>query len=314
MNYLSRLAFVSLTFTILLTAVPALAQTSPDRATASGTYTYNGTTRILTLNTTASTFECEGLAVGRSTYTVNSLTATGMVLTDQSGDRTTWTRASGSAGSVAGTWSMADSNGQTWTLVLTAGRFTLSGPDDCSGGGNGGGSSSAHPSMTTPYANRQDMAPLEGLFYWNTHRGLDFHPRGSMKLFQAVLSGTVERVRLFRLDTTGNWQVEVIIRFNSDYSALYAFEPMTTSRADGQTQLAQIVVDQGQSVRSGEALGRLYAPNSNAHVHFSLLRSGPAGDTHICPWDYFTTAARQSVMALIRAANPNAAMCSCNCQ
>jgi len=51
------------------------AQTSADGATASGTYTYNSAAGALALNTTASTFECQGPTVGRSTCTVNSLTA-----------------------------------------------------------------------------------------------------------------------------------------------------------------------------------------------------------------------------------------------
>lgn len=171
-----------------------------------------------------------------------------------------------------------------------------------SGGGSGG-----NISMITPYVNESDIRSI-GLFIYGSHQGIDFQTTGDLKPFQAVSSGVVKNIQLIQ---TNNWYVELEIEYNSTYSVLYVFEPMTANPADGQTQLANIVVSNGQSVSQGDLIGYLYVPDAQAHVHFGLSRyvSG-GGDPTTCPEPYFTPEARDSILNLIRIEYPNASICN----
>jgi fibronectin type 3 domain-containing protein len=86
--------------------------------TASGTYTWNPTTAVVTWNWTASDFVgCDGPSLGTGTDTGVTITATTM--TNSNGD--TWTRSSGTAGDIAGTWTSTDSTtGNSYTLTTNA--------------------------------------------------------------------------------------------------------------------------------------------------------------------------------------------------
>lgn len=57
--------------------------------------------------------------------------------------------------------------------------------------------------------------------------------------------------------TTSNWQVSVTIRFNLIYLVEYAFEPNTNVQSGGVTQLANILVSEGQTVSQGDIIGYL---------------------------------------------------------
>jgi hypothetical protein len=172
-------------------------------------------------------------------------------------------------------------------------------------------------SMITPYISESDVAYIHDAFSsadnapWGfIHNGIDFSPSGNLKPFRAVSSGVIKELRLFQNNVTSNWQVNVGIQYNTIYTVYYAFEPMTTVRADGETQMANIFVSQEQSVFQGDIIGKLHTAGWGAHVHFGLYRYLPnGGDYAICPESYFTPEARESILTLIRREYPGANMC-----
>jgi len=165
-------------------------------------------------------------------------------------------------------------------------------------------------SMITPYKYSSDMACIYEAFSssascpWGfEHDGIDFFATGNLKPFQAVCSGVVTSVELWNPGL--HWQVSVNIRFNSIYWVSYAFEPSTNVQSDGETQLDNILVSEGQTVSQGDIIGYLYTVDEYAHVHFGLYKKGYA----ICPEPYFTPEARDSILSLIHVAWPGANMC-----
>ena len=122
---------------------------------------------------------------------------------------------------------------------------------------------------------------------------------------RAACSGKVDSVELWQNDISSNWQVNVRILCNSTYSAEYGFEPMSPSKGDGETQLANISVAEGQTVFQGDIIGNLYAGRQYAHIHFGLLKNWIA----ICPEPYFTIEAKASIMRLIHKNFPSWNMC-----
>jgi hypothetical protein len=171
-------------------------------------------------------------------------------------------------------------------------------------------------SMITPYVNSTDLEPIDRVFSlsascpWGVeHTGIDFMPNRNLVPFQAVCSGSVDYIELWQLPTTSNWQVHVRLKYNDAYSVLYAFEPMSTDRSDGETQLANILVSEGQTVSQGDIIGHLYDPvglGHGAHVDFGLLNEDW---DRICPEPYFTSEARDSILSLIHEAHPGWNMC-----
>jgi len=90
--------------------------------TAIGTYTGgNATAGVITLNWTSSDFRCDGPLVGTETFTVTTLTATTMILAYPDGWTRTWSRPSGTANNVVGTWTASRSTtGNSYTLTINA--------------------------------------------------------------------------------------------------------------------------------------------------------------------------------------------------
>lgn len=181
--------------------------------------------------------------------------------------------------------------------------------DGNGGDGNGGGPTDDTISMITPYVNRTDISSIDSTFsthadmpWGEAHSGIDFSPAENLIPFQAVCSGEIESVELLR---NTSW-VEVTIRYNSQYSVLYVFEPMTGETEDGETQLANISVSEGESVSQGDIIGYLYAVGEGPHVHFSLFNSDPQG---LCPESYFTTEARESILEVLHDDHPDWDMC-----
>lgn len=158
--------------------------------------------------------------------------------------------------------------------------------------------------LITPYVNESDMSDVMESFStvnsspWGfVHDGIDIFPQGDLKPFQAVCSGRVFRIFVF------SEQVTVVIACNSAYLAGYHFE--TQSPDTGQDQLDNIMVVEGQEVSQGNIIGYLYAPNENAHVHFSLYKN----TIPICPEAYFSLENRNSILNLIHVTFPGANMC-----
>lgn len=167
-------------------------------------------------------------------------------------------------------------------------------------------------SLITPYVNSADFGPVREMFSstanapWGfVHGGLDFFPTGSLKPFQAAAAGKVSRIQLWANDKSGNWQVNVSIEIAPGTSIEYAFEPFTASQSDGKTQRDNILVTQGQMVAAGDLIGRLVMINNGSHVDFSFRKNG----VFTCPETYFTPQARESVLGIIRKANPTWKMC-----
>jgi hypothetical protein len=167
-------------------------------------------------------------------------------------------------------------------------------------------------SMITPYVNETDMRQLqpfssiENSPWGRAHYGIDFCATGNLKPFQAVCSGLVDKVELWLNPRNSYWQVNINIRFNSIYSVHYAFEPMSNVQSDGETQLNNILVSEGQTVSQGDIIGYLYTVDEEyAHVDFGLLKDW----VRICPEPYFTSEAKDSILRLIHEDHPGWDMC-----
>jgi len=107
----------------------------PQTYTASGTYTYNPDTGVLVFNLTSSNFTGCGPDEGQETINVDSLTATTMHWIE---DDMTWTRDSGKAGDITGTWDWVDENGNAYEANVDGdGAIVVIGEVvDCDGNGN----------------------------------------------------------------------------------------------------------------------------------------------------------------------------------
>jgi len=167
-------------------------------------------------------------------------------------------------------------------------------------------------SMITPYVNETDVTRLGPFSSSNNsplgrvHDGIDFHATGNLTPFQAVCSGVVDSVELWLNPGNSYWQVNVIVIFNFIYSVQYAFEPFSSNQSDGETQLANILVSEGQTVSQGDIIGYLYRKHEEyAHVHFGLHKNWDA----ICPEPYFTLEARDSILSVIHKDHPGWDMC-----
>lgn len=165
--------------------------------------------------------------------------------------------------------------------------------------------------LITPYVNESDMVKAMGFSIdsnspWGfAHTGIDFAPNGDLRPFRAVCSGTVDMVDLWQLESTLNWQVSVRLECNSKYSVIYAFEPMTSAESDGETQLANILVAEGESVAQGDLIGLLPYASPECHVDFGFYD----GWDRICPEPFFTPEAKASILNLIHVQWPGANMC-----
>lgn len=165
--------------------------------------------------------------------------------------------------------------------------------------------------LITPYVDESDMAKAMGFSIdsnspWGfAHTGIDFAPSGDLRAFRAACPGVVDMVELWQLESTLNWQVSVRIACNSRYSAIYAFEPMTAVEADGETQLANILVVEGQSVVQGDLIGLLPYAGPGCHVDFGFYD----GWDRTCPEPFFAPEAKASILNLIHVEWPGATMC-----
>ena len=164
-------------------------------------------------------------------------------------------------------------------------------------------------SMLTPYVTESDINVINEAYSETTaspwgfvHQGIDFFAQaGGLTDFQAVANGVVQRVELWQNTDNNNWQVNIAIKYNNSFTYEYGFEPMSALQADGQTQLDNILVAVGDSVNSGQLIGRLHSPLGGSHVHFSLFQNL----LFTCPEPYFTTAAQISIMNILHNTFPS---------
>ncbi|MCP4137701.1 MAG: M23 family metallopeptidase [bacterium] len=160
-------------------------------------------------------------------------------------------------------------------------------------------------SMISPYTNNAAITGIHEAFSVDSsapwgfeHNGIDFFvDPGSSALFRAVSHGEIFDINLFANEHTGNWQVNVGIRFNSRFWVSYGFEPMTLLQTDGQNQLNNILsyIQVGDIVSQGDPIGDLTFVGGGTHVHFGLYEINQA----VCPEPYFDAAAVGHIIGLL---------------
>ena len=196
------------------------------------------------------------------------------------------------------------------------GEYTLAGNTTSPYNGTKGACPDNYPteeiSLISPYVNYADMASIQKGFGcnvvspWQDHSGLDIVPAGNLMPFRAMAAGKVVEVNATRNQGNNLWMTSVIVKYNSTYRILYAFENLTPDEADRDIQLANLSVTPGQMVTQGEILGRLHTvPSTYYHVHISLIKNGE----RICPDPYFTADARTGINNLIHVNYPALQMC-----
>jgi len=164
--------------------------------------------------------------------------------------------------------------------------------------------------LVSPYVNENEIVRVDAFSFnedsvmGRRHRGLDFFPNANLSEFQAACSGEVDTIALFK--PGDYWQVNISVLCDERYSIGYAFEPMGVQQ-DGETQLDNIAVSIGQTVSQGDIIGRLHwADKESAHVHFNLWEDSEM----VCPEQFFTSEARESILRLIHKDNPDWNMCN----
>lgn len=129
--------FLDLVLTLCIATAPTTALgTDTGPHSASGTYTWNSTTGVLAFDIASSDFTCDGPSLGPNTNTEVTITATTMTWPK---DNMTWSRLSGTAGAIVGTWTSSDSaSGNSYTLAFNADNaLSLTGVIVACGGGGG---------------------------------------------------------------------------------------------------------------------------------------------------------------------------------
>jgi len=174
-------------------------------------------------------------------------------------------------------------------------------------------------SMITPYVRKEDMYWVRQGYSTTTncpwgfiHDGIDFQPVSNMAPFHAVCDGTIMDVVLRHAPPVDggkqNWDVYVVLRYNSDYAVTYNFEPKTTNLADGIIQLTNIFVSLLEPVTQRQVIGYLHMGDPSAHIHFGLVKHGYAYHNGVidCPAPFFNEAAQDSILSLITQRFPTA--------
>jgi len=80
---------------------------------------------------------------------------------------------------------------------------------------------------------------------------------------------------------------------------------MTAIQSDGETQLANILVSEGQLVAQGDIIGYLISTGKASHVDFGFYKNRDS----ICPEPYFSQEATEAIIRLIHIVWPDADMC-----
>jgi len=157
-----------------------------------------------------------------------------------------------------------------------------------------------------PYADQSEIA---GLFWpycdsgscpppLQAHDGLDFTPNQNLAVMHAAAPGVVTNVDKYFNSGNGYWQVNVAIAYSHDHThgLNYAFEPMSASEADADTQKDYIDVVVGQQVALGDTIGKLFKVGEHAHLHFGLFENW----NQVCPEPFMSEAVRKELRDLIQ--------------
>lgn len=266
--------------------------------TASGTYTYDLGTGILTLNTTSSDFECEGPEVGTEEIPVISITSTTMIWDFGDGEQMTWTRDSGTSGDIVGTWESSDNEtGNSWEGTFESNSsFSMTGQIvQCENGFNGNGAVLTH--LPVDSGNVLWMQPFGNVDHGGGnaffHPGIDFGTQTDGAFFSSA-SGNVTQVDLDTGAGSSGTNYRITIQVATNVSLDYHFEifgdvPELQRRNN-------IFVAVGDQVAAGQHIGNLIVVNPDlSHVHWMIIENGEAVN---CPLDYFSDDAAQSFETL----------------
>jgi hypothetical protein len=143
--------------------------------------------------------------------------------------------------------------------------------------------------------------------YSATHNGIDIFDAFSTveAEFRAVCGGTFTKTKFH--NGVGRWQVNCMIVYDSNYIVMYAFEPFgaDNDEAPADTQYGMLIAD-GTTVESGQALGRLLYVGDGAHVHFGITKNF----SWECPMPYFTTAASEEMLVVFRLTETGQPICT----
>ena len=165
----------------------------------------------------------------------------------------------------------------------------------------------------TPYGNPNDIELVSRVFCvdggcpWGNgyHDGIDFVTATDLVPFYAACDGVVSMIATF-ITGAGNRQVNLIVELadSPGFGLVYAFEPMTPDPGD--VQEANIVVNVGDPVASGQLIGRLVrAPAVGSHVHWGVF----VDFQQVCPAPLLTPAVSSALLDLIHRDWPGWLMC-----
>jgi hypothetical protein len=170
----------------------------------------------------------------------------------------------------------------------------------------------ADPELIAPFTDASAFGPVKEAFsatasapWLFAHDGIDFFPLGDGTPLRAAALGTVVERTLWRNPTSQNWQVNLRVVYDDHYEVEYVFEPFSAVTADGEAQLAAVVLAPGTTVVPGDPIGSVKVAGNGAHLHFGLKKDEVA----ICPEPYFTEAGAAAVLDLIHRDHPTWAMC-----
>ncbi len=191
--------------------------------------------------------------------------------------------------------------------------------------GLGAASSWAAPkALSLPVTSLADISAIREAFSASTacpwgfvHNGIDFMPNppvGSTVAYVAAVDGKVAAVTPRQNNITGNWQVNVDIDVQggdsgpgAELGLTYVFETFSQAEADRDRQVSLLAVAPGRHLKRGDLVGRLWAANSGAHVHFGVLSGSPPAA--VCPRPYFEAPARVAIVSKLDETWPGAAIC-----
>ncbi len=131
-----------------------------------------------------------------------------------------------------------------------------------------------------------------------THTGLDFEFATALPAVVAPCDGVITEINRHSI-AEGNIIIDVVIKYNSDWTTFIAFEPYSPDPAVADLQ-QQIAVTLNQVVRRGDLLGHLVVPDPVTefpHIHWGINRND-AERIPVCPRDYTTPEARDVLDAL----------------
>ncbi|OPY09706.1 MAG: Peptidase family M23 [Syntrophaceae bacterium PtaB.Bin095] len=144
------------------------------------------------------------------------------------------------------------------------------------------------------------------------HLGLDLIVASGKARVIAPADGIVEKKELYQNEHNGQYQVNLRIRYDSEFVYHLLFEPRANTQLLGEKQFDAIITLQaGQKVKQGDFLGEILDLSGGdyscgeATVHFDIWR----GTANICPAPYFSPEAYAGMLGLVQAKFPGAELC-----